>query len=1384
MNLWVFLAMLMQPVSQLHADQTCNNGYTLTVWASPDLVSQYNYSIIYAQLTDQYGAAVEGVTLNFNAASGDGSLGTYSSTTDSNGQCAVGYQAGGSSAQINVFDGNGFGLSTSCVVNVIQPPQPPNYQLWISAGKNPLINGETTNVNVCIMDVTTWSGLNGATVYFTVSSNDAVLGALSATTDANGNCSVPVTAGSSTSQISAWSYPSSGGTTSNSFLLQCPSSGDAFNLDVSAEQAAVPQNGSTTLHSSISDTTLGLPMSGTQVVFSIQSGDGRLIDIFGNSTTQVTTYADQNGNSALSFWSGTQPTTILVTATNGTTTQTQTLNIGVLADNTYHLNLWSNQSMLKCGEQATLTAQLINDTLGIPVSGSQLYFQITNGDGTLSSYQSYYASTDSNGVCNIAFTGGNYSSTVSVCDLSGYSTYQNTSIGVYTTNPTCSLTLSAGNNVLLSGASTVLHTQFWDSTTGLPISGGAINFAVSTGDGVLTTEMGYTTMPNFTAYTDVNGNCDLYFVGGTMPSYVTATAADYQQVSTGYPFGVIPDTYIMYLSPSQVTLPVGSATTFTAQLYNTTRSAFMTDTPVLFTVTGGDASIGSGGRSYPATTDSNGYANVSVTNGSIASTITVTDQVGYGASASGVIYPPANYSLTMTADRTKLMHNHSSPIHLLLTDISTYPPTPVPYTTLTLYLSGEDGSNTVTTGSDGSATATYVMGAQSETVTASATDNDGHSTTNSISFTLAPAPSYSLSVTVPPDESSLQAGQSTLLTATFLDETPLPIPGATVTWAVRPDPNGDNTGLGSVAGDGTTFNAGNAVALFIFGSKPTIVDVTASIWNADYSVTITSTFALTLTPLPPPCICGCTTCADVNGCSNGSCLPCVCKFAGDSNTPCSCASVGGCNNDCRSCQCDEVGDNCTCANDAGCMGGDCGPCICGTTGCDCSRKSADCNGGCMDCKCGGGDCHCETRNACGVNISGCSGGGGDSKDTGLSITVDVGSMTATLRAGSDSGQITVSYVLANGTSLPVTKAIMDPGESQTLAFTMSDIAPWPYSTANFIAYYTVDSDTANYEAKDSIAPVDIKRDTPGKQRKVTWESIEGVVAKALPGQKINLKLDLPYGITATDYQWTITGGIFADYDPQVPPHGAHVTALQSSDFTGPEMHFYWSQSGTQTVHMNCLVGGTPQYFTKTIEVVAPVCTFEATQKKFEITSVYQYSNYIRWKAKVDKLPTDFPDGGKWIFVQNICVTDHLSPPSGQVGKWNKHDGQWCLDAYPSYTLISYGNLSGKNDGEEDHNSDPPTGPANNDVGNEQFDQQFRTYVMFKSNESGALWVPLKVINWGMGFKSSISTWHNSTFSDVYPPTDQTLTGTETHTLPEWSHLGSFEITTTKPAPQL
>ena len=1138
-------------------------------------------------------------------------------------------------------------------------------------------------------------------------------------------------------------------------------------------------------------------MSGSQVVFGIQSGDGRLMDASGNSTTQVTTYADENGKSALTFLSGTQPTTISVTATNSTTTQTQTLTLGVLAD-TYHLNLWSDHSMLDWGARAILTAQLMDDTLGVPISGAQLYFQITSGDGSIPGYQANYATTDSNGVCNVNFTGGVYNSTVNVMDLSGFGTYQNTSIGVCASSHLRDLTLSAGNNVLLSGASTVLHTQLWDSTSGLPVSGGIITFAVSAGDGTLSTDLSVAPTQTLQAATDANGSCDIYFYGGTVPSSVTAAAMDYAYVaSTGYPsavyyFDVIPDTYIMYLSPSQVTLPVDSPTTFTAQLYNATRSAFMTDTPVLFTVNGGDASIGIGseGRSSTISTDSYGYANVSVTNGKVASTITVTDQVGYGASASGVIYPPANYSLTMSADRTTLMQNHSSPIHLLLTDISTYPPTPVPYTTLTLYLSGEGGSYDVTTGSDGSATATYVMGAQSETVTASATDNEGHSTTNSIPFTLAPAPGYSLSVTVPDDESSLQAGQSTTLTATFLDETPLPISGATVSWAVRPDPNGDNTGLGSVAGDGTTYNAGNAVALFIFGSKPTIVDVTASIWNVDYSVTISSTFSITLNPLPPPCICGCTTCANANGCMSGSCLPCACKFANDPNTPCSCANVGGCSNDCRSCQCDEVGDHCTCENDAGCMGGDCGPCICGTTGCDCGRKSVNCGGFCGEkapCECGcvvgRGANACSNKSCC--NGQGSCYGGGGSSDTGLSITADVGSMTATLRAGSDSGQITVSYVLANGTSLPVTKAIMDPGESQTLAFTMDDIAPWPYSTANFIAYYSMDSDNSKtFTAEYNLAPVDIKRDTPGKQRKVTWESIEGVVAKALPGQKINLKLDLPYGITATDYQWTITGGNFADYDPQVPPQGAHVTALQSSDFTGPEMHFYWSQSGTQTVHMNCLVGGTPQYFTKTIEVVAPVCTFEATQKKFEITSVYQYSNYIRWKAKVDKLPTDFPDGGKWIFVQNVCVTDHLSPPSGPVGKWNKHDGQWCLDAFPSYTLINYGNLSGKNDGEENHNSDPPTGPANNDVGNEQFDQQFRTYVMFKSNESCARWVPLKVINWGMGFKSSISTWHNRTFSDVYPPADQTLTGTETHTLPEWSHLGSFEITTTKPAPQL
>lgn len=290
-----------------------------------------------------------------------------------------------------------------------------------------------------------------------------------------------------------------------------------------------------------------------------------------------------------------------------------------------------------------------------------------------------------------------------------------------------------------------------------------------------------------------------------------------------------------------------------------------------------------------------------------------------------------------------------------------------------------------------------------------------------------------------------------------------------------------------------------------------------------------------------------------------------------------------------------------------------------------------------------------------------------------------------------------------------------------------------------------------------------------------WTPLAGEAARALPGQKINLKLDLPDGISATDFHWSMTGGKFKDYpEPKAPPIGAHQTPFSASDFTGQKMHFYWSQTGKQTFTVNCLINGTRQYFRGSIDVVTPNCTFTGIQKAIRIAG-FNYDDRFDWTASVGKLPSDFPDGGKWMFVQNICVTQSVIPSNGP-SKINENNGEWCLDALAGMTQASYGRSGEKNDGESNSAFDTPFGSASNDVGNQQLDQEFNTYVMFKSKEVDACWVPLKMIKWRMGFKASVSSLFGNLdiqFNDSYPKKDLQLIGTETHVLPEWSKIGSF-----------
>ena len=105
-----------------------------------------------------------------------------------------------------------------------------------------------------------------------------------------------------------------------------------------------------------------------------------------------------------------------------------------------------------------------------------------------------------------------------------------------------------------------------------------------------------------------------------------------------------------------------------------------------------------------------------------------------------------------------------------------------------------------------------------------------------------------------------------------------------------------------------------------------------------------------------------------------------------------------------------------------------------------------------------------------------------------------------------------------------------------------------------------------------LVPVEIQRDEEGGT--VDWQPIKGQMAKALPGQKINLKPDfsrLPDSITVSNKSWVINGETFADYTASNAT--AQATPLVSTDYQSEEIHFYWANSGDRAVDVDWFIKG-------------------------------------------------------------------------------------------------------------------------------------------------------------------------------------------------------------------
>jgi len=153
-----------------------------------------------------------------------------------------------------------------------------------------------------------------------------------------------------------------------------------------------------------------------------------------------------------------------------------------------------------------------------------------------------------------------------------------------------------------------------------------------------------------------------------------------------------------------------------------------------------------------------------------------------------------------------------------------------------------------------------------------------------------------------------------------------------------------------------------------------------------------------------------------------------------------------------------------------------------------------------------------------------------------------------------------------------------------------------------------------------------------------WKSIEDQLAKALPGQKINLRLVHPAGATLTDFEWILPDTVFKNYTTGVEkgtlePRDAIVTNEQ-------EVHFYWADPGSKEVKVKYKEDGLERESSPvTIEVAKPASDLIAKGGASVIDILdanfpylYLLVQNLEFTGQVS-IPTDFGPGGKWSFVQ-------------------------------------------------------------------------------------------------------------------------------------------------------
>lgn len=306
--------------------------------------------------------------------------------------------------------------------------------------------------------------------------------------------------------------------------------------------------------------------------------------------------------------------------------------------------------------------------------------------------------------------------------------------------------------------------------------------------------------------------------------------------------------------------------------------------------------------------------------------------------------------------------------------------------------------------------------------------------------------------------------------------------------------------------------------------------------------------------------------------------------------------------------------------------------------------------------------------------------------------------------------------------------------------------------------------------KKTPVAVDIQRDEDVSDG--NWQPIAGKLAKALPGEKINLRIDtskFPAHVTVGNFEWVLPQKVFKDYVANNAT--GTLTQMAQADQTAADVHFYFADSGDKAITLKFKVDNMPIEATIQIKIEKPVSTFTTEKGAVRLTADHAGQHALGYFG-VTTLPygvrfvgsATTPQAwspGTWSWVQLIKTRrDFTNPPNGNATHLG--DGvSWKLDtSYPySGGIVADGQIN-RDIG------DSPSEAANSLFRSTiKINDSFQTYLMFRSAETSSRWVPLRRANWNWGGEATATDNWTAVTNSVGEADAQ---GAEISDHPQWT----------------